>query len=89
MIALAEAQLPSAPIWDIAEASNSAQAKARDLVQHGARPVVAQPVWFDGAKPAATAPAPDLGADAPGVLSEFCGIDAEMLAALRERGVVQ
>ena len=88
MIALAEAQLPSAPIWDIAKASNSEQAKARNLVQAGARPVVGQPVWFDGTKPAATTQAPELGGDAGDILAEFCGIDAPALDALREKGVI-
>ena len=88
MVALAEAQLPCAPIWGIAEASTSAHAKARDLVQHGARPLVGQPVWFDSEKPIADARAPELGADAVDILSEFCDIHADRLAMLREKGVV-
>ncbi|WP_282063335.1 CaiB/BaiF CoA transferase family protein [Roseobacter litoralis] len=88
MIALAEAQLPSAPIWSIAEASTSAHAKARTLVQHGARPLVGQPVWFDGEKPMAQTPAPGLSADATRILSDFCDVDAARLALLRDKGVV-
>ena len=89
MVALAEAQLPSAPIWTIAQASNSAQAEARQLVQKGARPVVGQPVWFDGAKPLAEDAAPALSGDAGSILADFCDVDAATLSRLREKGVVR
>ena len=88
MVDLAEAQLPSAPIWDIVQASTSAQAEARELVRPGARPVVGQPVWFDGGKPVAEAGAPGLGGDAGEILAQFCGVDDAALAALKEKGVV-
>lgn len=88
MVALAEAQLPSAPIWDIAQASDSAHAKCRQLVRSGAAPVVGQPVWFDGQKPLADAPAPALSGDAAEVLAKFCDVDAEALQRLKTQGVV-
>lgn len=88
MVALAEAGLPSAPIWDIAQASTSPHATARNLVQQGERPVVGQPVWFDGEKPLATRAAPGLAADQAQVLAEFCGVNAERLAELKEKGVI-
>jgi crotonobetainyl-CoA:carnitine CoA-transferase CaiB-like acyl-CoA transferase len=88
MVALAEAQLPSAPIWDIAQASESDHAFARRLVQPGARPVVCQPVWFDGAKPVADRAAPALGADQAEVLAEFCGVDPAAMHDLKVRGVI-
>lgn len=88
MVALAEAQLPSAPIWDIKQASESAHAQARSLVQAGARPVVGQPVWFDGNKPVATRAAPDLAADQTDVLAEYCGVNADRLAELKTKGVI-
>ncbi|MRU14488.1 CoA transferase [Roseovarius sp. A21] len=88
MVALAEAQLPSAPIWDIAQASSSAQAEARELVRPGPRPMVGQPVWFDGGKPVADTGAPGLGNDAGEILSQFCGVDDAALAALKDKGVV-
>lgn len=88
MIALAEAQLPSAPIWDIAQASASEQARARALVRQGPRPVVGQPVWFDGAKPVAGRAAPGLGADTGEVLARYCGVDTDALAELKNSGVV-
>lgn len=88
MVALAEAELPSAPIWDIKQASESAHAEARTLVHTGARPLVGQPVWFEGEKPVATRPAPGLAADQAEVLAEFCGVDADRLAELKENGVI-
>lgn len=88
MVALAEAQLPSAPIWDIAQASASEHAAARRLVKSGARPVVCQPVWFDGAKPEAVSSAPGLGADQAEVLAKYCGIDPVAMNDLKARGVL-
>lgn len=94
MLALAEAQLPSAPIWDIAQASDSDHARARGLVRQlphpvlGQAPVVPQPVRFGGAKPASDRPAPALGADAAEVLARFCGVDAARLEVLREAGAI-
>ncbi|GAB4285778.1 MAG: CaiB/BaiF CoA-transferase family protein [Roseovarius sp.] len=88
MVALAEAGLAAAPIWDIAEASDNAHAEARRLVRRGARPVVGQPVWFGADKPVADRPAPALGADTAGVLADLCGVDAAALKDLRARGVV-
>ena len=94
MIALAEAELPSAPIWNIAEASTSDHAKARGLVTWlphsilGTAPVVAQPVQFDEIKPVADTSAPAHGADGAAVLQELCGVDAVRLEELKEAGVV-
>lgn len=72
--ALGAEGLPTAPIWDIAQAAGSAHATARGLVTElphpvlGRAPVVGQPVRFDGAKPVATASAPRLDADRAAVL---------------------
>ncbi len=94
MVALAEAQLPSAPIWDIAQASDSAHARARGLVQmlpHGVlgqAPVVPQPVQFDGVKLMTYSPAPGLGADAAEILQAFCSVDAARFEDLKKAGVV-
>lgn len=74
---LAAADLPAAPIWDIAQAAGNEHATARGLVSRlahpvlGAAPVVGQPVRFDGAKPLATAAAPRLGGDLVAVLQRF------------------
>ncbi|MEL6648989.1 MAG: CoA transferase, partial [Pseudomonadota bacterium] len=89
MVALAEIELPSAPIWDLGQASTSDHAKARALVRGGARPVVGQPVWFDGEKPVAPRPAPELSEDADYVLRDLCGLDANTVSALKQDGVIR
>lgn len=79
--ALGAEGLPTAPIWDIAQASDNAHAAARGLVTElphpvlGRAPVVGQPARFDGAKPVAAASAPRLGGDRDVVLKEL-GLEA-------------
>ncbi len=75
--ALASQGLPTAPIWDIAQAADNEHAAARGLVSTLAHPalgqarVVGQPVRFDGAKPVAATAAPSLGGDIAEVLAQF------------------
>lgn len=75
--ALTGAGIPTAPIWDIAQAADNAHAQARELVSQlphatlGAAPSVGQPVRFDGAKPIAARSAPQLGGDLHAVLRQF------------------
>ena len=75
--ALSAVNLPTAPIWDIAQARTSEHAIARGLVSDlphpvlGRAPVVGQPVCFDGEKPLATTSAPRLGGDLEAILEEF------------------
>ena len=75
--ALAGAGLPTAPIWDIAEAAANEHAVARGLVSHlphpalGTAPTVGQPVRFDGSKPVAATSAPSLGGDLATILEQF------------------
>ena len=70
--ALSGVGLPAAPIWDIAQAADSEHAQARGLVSMlNGRPVVGQPVRFDGAKPVADRAAPRLGGDLEAVLREL------------------
>ena len=75
--ALAAQGLPTAPIWDIAQAADNEHAAARGLVSMlahpvlGQAPIVGQPVRFDGAKPVASTAAPRLGGDIEAVLKEF------------------
>jgi CoA:oxalate CoA-transferase len=75
--ALAAQGLPTAPIWNIAQAADNDHAAARGLVSMlahpvlGRAPVVGQPVRFDGAKPVAATAAPRLGGDIAAVLKEF------------------
>ncbi len=79
--ALSAVGLPSAPIWDIAEAADNDHARARGLVSTlphpvlGTAPVIGQPVRFDGAKPVAATSAPLLGGDLAAVL-ESLGLEA-------------
>ena len=80
--ALSEQGLPTAPIWTIAEAAESAHSTARGLVSRiahpvlGDAPVVGQPVRFDGAKPVTSTAAPRLNGDIDAVLREF-GLGSE------------
>ncbi|QNQ63829.1 CoA transferase [Brucella sp. 6810] len=75
--ALAAQGLPTAPIWNIAQAANNEHVTARRLVSQlahpvlGVAPVVGQPVRFDGVKPVAATAAPRLGGDMEAVLKEF------------------
>ena len=79
--ALAAEGLPTAPIWDIAQAADNEHAATRGLVSTlahpvlGHTPIVGQPVRFDGAKPVAATAAPRLGGDIETVLKEF-GLEA-------------
>ena len=79
--ALAAEGLPTAPIWDIAQAADNEHAATRGLVSTlahpvlGRTPIVGQPVRFDGAKPVAATAAPNLGGDIETVLKEF-GLEA-------------
>ncbi len=60
--ALEGAGIPVAPIQSFREAANSEQVRAREVISVlGGTAVVPQPVWFDGTKPQAGAPAPALG----------------------------
>jgi CoA:oxalate CoA-transferase len=75
--ALAAEGLPTAPIWNIAEAAGNEHAAARRLIERlahpvlGEAPVVGQPVRFDGGKPVAGTAAPRLGGDREAVLAAF------------------
>ncbi|AGT11385.1 CaiB/BaiF CoA transferase family protein [Paracoccus aminophilus] len=75
--ALSGVGLPTAPIWDIAQAAANEHASARGLVTElphpvlGTAPVIGQPVRFDGEKPVAAQSAPRLGGDLDEVLREL------------------
>ncbi len=91
---LAEAGLPSAPIWDIAQAGDNPHAHARGLISQlphpvlGTAPTVGQPVHFDAAKPVSEHSAPALGGDGAAILAEICGMEPEMIEALRRDGII-
>ena len=94
LVALAEAGLPSAPIWDIAQAGNNPHAAARGLVTAlphailGMAPTVGQPVSFGEDKPVSEKSAPQLGGDGADILRELCGMEEEAVEALRRGGVL-
>lgn len=61
---LLDAGVPSSPVWNLAEATGSEQAKARQLLVQPADdlpPLVPQPVFFNGRKPHVVTRAPRLG----------------------------
>ncbi|MOA65054.1 hypothetical protein D3C78_1913020 [compost metagenome] len=56
--------MPSSPVWNLAEATGSEQAQARQLLVRPSDdlpPLVPQPVYFNGRKPHAATRAPRLG----------------------------
>lgn len=75
--ALASHGLPTAPIWDIAQAAANEHTAARGLVSElahpvlGKAPVIGQPVRFDSVKHVAATSAPRLGGDIEAVLKQF------------------
>lgn len=69
---LTGAGLTAAEMQSFSQAAHSEQAVARELVtQFGHFAVVTQPVWFDGAKPKVSTPAPALGAHTETVLARY------------------
>lgn len=91
--ALSEVGIASAPIMDIAQASEGGHAKARGLVRDlphaalGDVRTVGQPVRFDGAKPGSAKAAPVLGADAREILGGL-GVSADEIKRLAKAGVL-
>lgn len=75
--ALAGAGIPTAPIWDIAQAADNEHSRMRGLVSQlphsvlGLAPSVGQPVRFDGEKPIAATSAPTLGGDRAAIMAEL------------------
>jgi len=90
--ALEAAGVPAAPIWNIAQALESPQAAARELL----RPVdddrlpglrlPTQPVRFGGAAPNRAVRAPALGEHTDDLLATLLGCGAQRLAGLRAAG---
>jgi CoA:oxalate CoA-transferase len=86
--------IPCAPIRSFGEAANSGQTVARRLVTEldhprlGVIKVVGQPVVFDGIKPLANSPAPDLGHHARRILSSLSGYDERRIDDLLKKGVL-
>lgn len=91
---LSDAGIPAAPILDIAEATDSEHAKARDLVRPLPHPVlgqaatICQPVCFDSVKFEAASSAPRLGGQSGEILSRLCGLSQAEIDALAASGVI-
>ena len=92
---LTRAGIPTAPIWSIAQAAESAQVAFRKLVSTvedkaaGALKIVEQPVQFSGQGRGLRVGAPDLGEHTEEVLAELLGCDATTLARLAASGVIK
>jgi CoA:oxalate CoA-transferase len=90
---LDHAGVPTAPIWDIAQALESPQAVARNLLRPVAHDVLpnlrmqTQPVRFGGAAANLTGRAPRLGEHSDEVLA-WLGMDAMRVNELRAAGVL-
>jgi len=86
--------IPCAPIRSFAAAASSDQTRERALIatlphrKLGTVPVVGQPVRFDDLKPLARSAAPDLGADADGILNKILNLSKADIADLRANGVI-
>lgn len=90
---LEAAGVPVAPIWNIAQALDSPQAQARELLQPvddarlpGLR-LPTQPVRFGGAAPNRASRAPALGEHSNDILASLLGCGIDKLAELRAAGV--
>ena len=95
MVAIIEqAGVPVAPIWNIAQALESPQAVARDLLQTvdderlpGLRLPV-QPVRFGGSAPSQPTRAPALGEHTEELLATLLGPGLDKLSELKTAGVL-
>jgi len=91
---LSEEGVPSAPIWTVAEAAESAQVAFRELLaplDHpaaGAIRVVEQPVHFSGSPRGLERPPPALGEHSAAVLRDLLGMGEGDVADLRRDGVI-
>jgi crotonobetainyl-CoA:carnitine CoA-transferase CaiB-like acyl-CoA transferase len=91
---LEEAGIPVGAVADVAEAANSEQLRAREMVvevEHdalGPLSVAGIPVKLSESPGAIRRAAPTLGEHTESVLAEICGLDGEQLALLRADGVV-
>ena len=92
--ALEAAGVPAAPIWNIEQALNSEQIRARGLlsaVDDERLPglqLPTQPVHFNGALPNRVQRAPALGEHTEQLLQSWLGRSTEAIAALREAGAL-
>ncbi len=94
LAALHDANIPAAPVWDLAQLTASEHVAARGLIaegQHkrfGTVPLVPQPVKFSGTRSADRPTTPMLGEHTREVLESALGLDAAAIAALKQNKAV-
>lgn len=91
---LRDAGIPAGPVWDLAQACESEQAKARGLAQEIAHPLfgamryLTQPAKFSSVASVPPRPEPALGEHTDAVLAQVLGYSPERLAQLRAAGAI-
>lgn len=91
---LARAGVPASAVWDVDQAAHSTQVTERKLLTSVDHPTLGplylpeQPVHFDGVERGQVRPAPALGADTDGVLTDVLGMSNEQIARLRAAGTI-
>jgi CoA:oxalate CoA-transferase len=92
---LSQAGIPTAPIWNIAQAAESAQVTFRRMVstiedaEAGLLKIVEQPVHFSDVERGLLVGVPELGQDTVSVLTELLGCDRSSLERLAVAGVIK
>jgi crotonobetainyl-CoA:carnitine CoA-transferase CaiB-like acyl-CoA transferase len=91
---LRAAEVPAAPVNDLAGAFGEPPVAAREMIVEYYHPEVGRvrlpgnPIKLDGAGPTISRPAPRLGEHTDEVLRELLGLPVERIAELRKEGVV-
>ncbi len=94
LTALQKAEVPSAPVWNLGQAVESAHQQARNLVESGHHkklgriPLVPQPVRFSGEGASHDQQVPMLGEHTTQVLAELLGKSEEEIAVLSREEVI-
>lgn len=90
-----QADIPSAPVLDIAQALSAPHSRARDMVvktKHsrlGSIPVIGRPIKFPGESQAPLAPPPTLGEHTAQLLRDELGYSKKQIEVLFASGAVQ
>jgi len=89
---LVRARVPCAPVRELAEVIDDPHLHATGMLrwlehpEHGRILVHASPLVFKDEAPVTYEPSRKLGSDTHAVLRELCGLDADRIAALEQRG---
>src|SRR5262249_43356976 len=89
---LVRARVPCAPVRELAEVIDDPHLHATGMLrwfehpEHGRILVHGSPLVFKDEAPVTYAPSRKLGEDTRAVLEELCGLDAERISALEQRG---